>query len=469
MESKLIEHVVEEKLDRDRRITFDDAYRFLTQVMPSSPKEIFQQGKGIERSRYFLDTLDNPQDAFPAIHIAGTSGKGSTSHILTDLLAAHGMNVGTHTSPHVYNIRERCQINGKLCSKRQFTDNVELILPAIFQMTTSPYGRPTYFETTNAIAFTAFRDAAVNYGVIETGLGGLYDSTNTINREDKLAVITSLGFDHTEILGNTLADIAAQKAGILPRNGQSVVLLPQDTDAKHTIQRIAEERNTNITWVDPSWMTIHKADLSGSTFTYDDGSRQFEGMHLSLVGKHQVENATVAIKTFLVLADRDGIPVDSIKVQAALDSIKVPGRFEAIQAFDKTVLLDGAHNSQKLQALIDSFSDMELDCSTWVLALKKTKDVRAIMETLKPVVKHLVITQFFASQDGLPTHLTMPPEEIARSAHTAGIRDVHVLHDNLEALQVACGLAEADDPVVVSGSFYLIGELHSRLVNHGII
>jgi dihydrofolate synthase/folylpolyglutamate synthase len=467
MENISIEQRVSECLKNNKHIKFDEAYRFLTQVMPASPKEIFKHGEGIKRAKYFFDQLDNPQDAISPIHLAGTSGKGSTANIITSLLLGHGASTGTHTSPHIYDIRERCMINGQLCSKDIFTNSFESILPAVFDMTDTIYGRPTYFEATNAIAFTAFKDAQLDYAVIETGLGGQYDSTNTISRTDKLSVITSLGLDHTEILGNSLAEIATQKAGIFIPNGEVVVLRPDSQEALEAIKNVATERNVSVVWAEPNWVKLHHSDLNGSTFTYDDGVNRFENLHLSLIGQHQLENVAVGICAFLKIAVRDKIEVSRDLMNEALSNISMPARFEVANAFGKKLILDGAHNSQKLEAFIATMEKLKVKCPIWVLALKKTKDTESIIDVISPVVEHLVVTQFFASQDGPATHMKMQPEDIASVARRSSIKHVSVFEDNLEALQFACSVS-VDDPVVVSGSFYLIGELHDRLADLGI-
>jgi dihydrofolate synthase/folylpolyglutamate synthase len=468
MEKYGIEQEVEARLSEHEPINFDQAYQFLTQVLPAAGKEIFRGDKGIDRSKHFFQILGDPQEAFPSVHIAGTSGKGSVAYMLTALMKAHDQQVGTHTSPHIYDIRERCMIDSGLVSQEEFASTTESILPAVLSMRHGTYGLPTYFEATNAIAFRTFQKHAVDYGIIETGLGGLYDSTNNIRRQDKLAVITALGLDHTEVLGDSLDKIAFQKAGILPYGGQAIAFKPEDRAALATIEAVAKERETSLIFVSEKNYQIEQENPAGSVFTYLSDKLTIPGIHVSVPGEYQVQNAAVALRALEYLAERDGFEFDLGAVREALGHVVLPGRMERIHAFDRDVILDGAHNPQKLAALCESLQASGVDKATWVLALKKSKDVKEILETIKPHVERLIVTRFFNTQEGIAAQIPMEPNDIKTAAAAAGIESVEVYRDNIEALQVACQLP-GKQPVVVSGSFYLVSDLHERLKANGLL
>jgi dihydrofolate synthase / folylpolyglutamate synthase len=191
--------------------TFEDAKQFLFERLVDGEKKLFGREQGIKRTEAWLTELGNPEERYPSIHIAGTSGKGSTSYMVSSLLLAAGASTGTITSPHVYDVRERMLLNRNYLSEEDFTQRTRSIVESIARMEKSAFGRPTYFEVLVGMAHQCFAEHKIDYGVIETGIGGRFDSTNTIQREDKLAVITRLGLDHTEILGETLEKIAWQK------------------------------------------------------------------------------------------------------------------------------------------------------------------------------------------------------------------------------------------------------------------
>lgn len=467
MEKYGIEQEVETRVVEHKPIDFDQAYKFLTQVLPAAGKEVFRGEKGLDRSKHFFNILGNPQEAFPSVHIAGTSGKGSVAYMLTALMTAHDQRVGTHTSPHIYDIRERCLIDGSMISREEFAGTTESILPAILSMRHGSYGLPTYFETTNAIAFCTFQDHNVDYGIIETGLGGLYDSTNTIGRQDKLAVITALGLDHTEVLGDTIEKIAFQKAGILPYGGRAVVFKPENEAALTTILKVAEDRKTDISFVSEENYRIEEENAHGSMFTYISDNLTIPGIHVGTPGKYQVQNATVALKVLEVLAERDAFAFNVDAIRKALGDLVLPGRMERVRVFDRDVILDGAHNPQKLAALSESLQDSGVDEAVWVFALKKTKEVKEVLAVIKPHVQHLIVTRFFNTQEGAAGQIPMEPDDIKAAAIAAGIQSVEVYRDNIEALQVACKIPSQQP--VVAGSFHLVSDLHDRLKANGLI
>ncbi len=439
--------------------SYDEAIKFLL-ATPAAKKDLFRAGDGFERSRQFFAQLGNPQDEFQSVHIAGTSGKGTVAYMIESLLRRCGHTTGLTTSPHVYDIRERCIINGELISREDFAKAVKGLTDPSIKMKEGVYGQPTYYEMTSAIAWKTFADKKVDYGVIETGLGGLYDSTNTISRSDKLAIITKLGLDHTEILGNTIEKIAEQKAGILPIKGDAVVW-KSAPEALAVVQATATARSTKLTIVDESFFTVVDDNPSGMIIDYHDSVRRIEAIKLPAGGVYQAENAAVAIRSVLLLAERDGFTVSDQMISGAMANVIIPGRVERMRLYGREVIFDGAHNPQKMEAFLEVVRSLPHK-PIFVVGLKKTKEADEILRLLLPHADKIIVTEFFTNQESGLVNASYQASELAEIIRQQS-GDALVYSDSLSALIEACKLAQVEQTVVVTGSFYLLGELHDRL------
>src|SRR3954471_6263777 len=242
----------------------------------------------------------NPQDRFRAVHVAGTAGKGSVRTVVASLLRAHGFRVGTHLSPHVYCLLERFQLDGEPVPAELVDAALTRIRPAVEAVEQTGHGRPSFFEVTNAIAFGLFADR-VDDGIVETGLGGLLDSTNTISRADKLAVITPIGLDHQDVLGATLREIAAQKAGILPVGGRAVAARQRSAEVEDVLSAEAARRRCGLRWVDLGPPAVQAWTGPGGTELHLRGQ---PSLSLGLTGQHQAGNAHLALCAVEALAAR---------------------------------------------------------------------------------------------------------------------------------------------------------------------
>lgn len=456
---KDIQQIVASVMTTGATLTPAQAEQFIVDVPPRTESTIFRGDAGFRRSQAFLELLGNPQDDRPAVHIAGTSGKGSVVAMLAGLLQAHGKNIGSYSSPHVYTLRERWRHNGQLVGGEELAKEVATLYPGIIQLAKTEWGHPTYFEITTALAFLLCRTWQVDYAVIETGMGGLYDTTNAISRPDKLAIISELGLDHTHILGNTLGEIAGQKAGILPPGGNAIVLEPTDVSAAEVIAHTARERQTSVRYIRPANYQNVRVSSEGTFFDYHGDGLTLPNLQLGLMGAHQAKNASLALAALEFLAERDGFAIDESAVRKALQDTRLPGRFEQRNVHGHTAIFDGAHNPQKLGALAATLAAMYPGRQfTWLMAFGKTKDAQHSLERLAPLVTHLVVTRFFGNQDLTLSSKAGEPAEIAELARRAGISSVKIEPDSHAALKLAAAAA-GDMPLIVAGSFYLLGEL----------
>ena len=320
-------------------------------------------------------------------------------------------------------------------------------------------GRP-FFEVTNAIAFGLFADR-VDYGVIETGVGGLLDSTNTTSRADKLAVITPIGLDHQDLLGATVPEIAAQKAGVLPFGGRAVVARQGSPEVEDVLSAEAVRRSCALRWVDLGPPAVQTWTGPGGTELRLRGQPP---LSLGLTGRHQAGNAHLALRAVEALAARDGWSLDADAVWLGMRSATLPGRFERRLIAGRTAVLDGAHNPMKLAALVATLQEVHPGVRfPWVLAFKQDKDLDAALHVVAPAASVVVATEFCSAGGDHPAGASVPAELVAAAAADRGIATA-VEGNPVLAVRRAAEKADEAVPVVVSGSFHLLAAVHGATV-----
>lgn len=414
--------------------TIVEAEKVLLRYVPA----VKDLGKNLSVARVIpvMERLGDPQKKLKVVHIAGTSGKTSTCYYIASLLHVAGKKVGLTVSPHIDTITERIQINGKPISEELFCKYLEECIALINDLPE----QPSYFELLVALAYWIFYREGVDYAIIETGMGGLHDTTNVATNKDKVCVITDIGFDHMHILGSTIAEIAAQKAGIIQRDN-AIFMYQQSHDVMHAVRDRCE---------------LYDAEL------YAIQSNSKGPVQLP---EFQKRNWSLAKSVYDYIAKRDNFATHlTDKELAEASSTYIPARMDIINVASKTVVMDGAHNAQKCESFVSSFKGIfKRKKATVVLALKDGKEFNEVLDVLKPIVNELIITTFDTSQD-LPA-VSMPTEKLAAAAKAKGYQHVHSISSNNDALQAA--LLGANELVVVTGSFYLIAQLRkSRQLQH---
>ena len=334
-------------------MNFEEATEFLYKYIPSGIKYDNPQ-KGLDRARRFLELLGNPQNKLKNIHIAGTSGKGSTCFLMKTLLESLGFKVGMLTSPHVKDVTERIQV-GDAINKELFAETMTELADAMNKVPGI-----TFFEILTGMAFLIFEKEEVDYAVIETGLGGKYDATNTIDVE-KLSIITRIGLDHTKFLGDTVEKIAEQKAGII--TGKCI------TTKQETVEVFRKYCN-DLEVVEIPVCQYTKGKMR---FTFEK-----ENYVLGMIGKHQAENCSLALTALSYLSERDGFEIRKKKVKSALESSNFIGRFDRKKIHGNEIIFDIAHNEQKMSSLCETLQEIYPDEKfTFVLAFKDGKDYKS--------------------------------------------------------------------------------------------
>ncbi len=410
--------------------------QYLNSLVRQGSRQIFQGEKGLEKMKYYLSLLGSPQNKLKIIHVAGTAGKGSTCYLTSTLLATHGFKVGLHLSPHLTDVRERFQINNKIISKKEFIFYLNKIIPLIKKVEKSKYGVLSYFEVLVGLAFYIFYKKKVDYAVIETGLGGLYDATNVVDKKDKISVLTKIGYDHTEILGKTLEEITFQKAMIINEKSQ-VVVLNQPDKIKKIIKQVAEKKLATIFFVNKT------------------------RLDLSLLGDYQKENAGLALKTIELISQRDGFKISTKKIKKAFNEANFIGRFDIKKIKDKTVILDGAHNQPKMEAFTSSLKEKYPNQKFhFLIAFKKGKDYENMIRYIIPLSSKITVTSFFVDNQDL-IHLSEKPEVLVDKLIQMNFKNYQVIEQSKQALNQV--LKSKQDVIVITGSLYLLGEIYRIL------
>lgn len=402
---------------------------------------------GNERFLALLHRLGDPQERLRVIHIAGTKGKGSTTAMAANVLRAAGYTVGMYLSPYVYDVRERVQINGEMISRADFARWVSEIRPHVEALEATEHGATTEFELKTAVGLCHFAERAVDYAVLEVGLGGRLDATNVVTRP-LMTVITNIGLDHTELLGETLGEIAAEKAGIVKPGIPCVTGVPVGGEAWQVIARVCEERGAPLISVGPP-----EPAADGVTLTTP--RRTLAGVHLELRGAFQATNAAAALCALDSVAVNDLPPLTDEAVRRGLETAWVPGRLEQVRTHP-AVVVDVAHNELSALVLAEALRDQygaDRRRLTLVVGLSRHHDPAPFLAPLAALRPALLI----ATQ---PAFRPRPALDVAEAARRHGVSDIQTVETGIaDAVRSALSQAGPDDLVCVTGSFYTVGDV----------
>ncbi len=414
--------------------------------------QMFGVKLGLDNICTLLQSVDNPQDKCEIVHVAGTNGKGSVCAFLREILMQAGFRVGTYTSPHLHSFNERITINNQPISD---TDLVDLV-DELRQL--NPHLPATFFEFTTALALLYFAREGVDFVLLEVGMGGRLDATNVV--VPTVAVITPISYDHADYLGSSLAEIAAEKGGII-KEQVPVVIAPQPESAQQVLLDIAAQRNA-VTWCyGRDFSCCRHADRSvdpaGGLDVVTPGKR-WSGLQPGLLGSHQDINLSVALMALQCL-NTAAHPLTSTLVQQAVAQTVWPGRLEWWMATEPPVLLDGAHNVAGAAALAEYLRSNSYGKIRWVGGFKVDKDVAAILAELLPYT-----SKFYAVEP--PVEQPYPLDDLV-----AGVAAFGVELQSYSAVAVACKSAQqeclADEIVVVAGSLFLVAACREYLITLG--
>ncbi len=413
---------------------------------------------GLERMTVLMDFLGNPQDRMKVIHVAGTNGKGSVCRYLASILQENGYKTGLYTSPYIERFTERIEFDGREISEEDLVECADKVFRAVDRMIAAGYESPTEFELVTAMGFVYFAGKPLDILLLEVGLGGRGDSTNII-KEPLASVITSISYDHMEVLGDTLEKIAREKAGII-KPGCPVISNVGDVEASETIREIAEERGSSFYDVSRIEPRNVEESLDGYSFDIEGG---FNGpgtslrVNLSMIGHHQISNAICALSVIKTLSEKGIISCKAEKIQSGLKKGRQKGRLEILKR-DPWLIIDGAHNEAGVEALIRVIRNHFHGCRLLlIIGILADKEVGRILKSFSALPADIA-----ATEPDNPRKLSA--EQLCERVIRSG-RNCAALGD----WEKACDYVEKEmhnyDAVIISGSLYLIGKVRGRFTD----
>lgn len=407
---------------------------------------------GLDNIRKFCNALDNPQGNFRSIHIAGTNGKGSTSHMLAAALQESEYRVGLYTSPHLVDFRERIRINGKPISKQWVVDFVEKNKALIEEI------QPSFFEITVAMAFVAFSEEKVDFAVIETGLGGRLDSTNIVM--PILSIITNISYDHKDVLGDTLQEIAAEKAGIIKEN-VPVLIGEQIPETERVFFEHAMHKKSTIYYADAMWDLVRtRQDEHYQYFkAIHSGKREMHELYTDMQGNYQYHNIKNVLAAVEILIANQGIVIPFENTLRSFSKVKkstgLRGRWEILQQ-QPLVIADVGHNAAGVKEVLKQWNNVQANHKHIIIGFVKDKDVAEALAVFpKDAVYHFC-------NAGIPR--AMPAKELAAIAEQNGLSGT-TYESVAEATNGALAAMKEDDALLITGSFFIVGEAMISLEN----
>ncbi|WP_206662939.1 bifunctional folylpolyglutamate synthase/dihydrofolate synthase [Anaerobacillus alkaliphilus] len=421
------------------------SYKEACDVVFSAQK--FGISLGLDRMELMLEELGNPERQIPAIHLAGTNGKGSTLTYLAAIFTEAGYSVGTYTSPAINKLNDKIKVNGEEISDEDFANIIEEFQPVIENVSKTSFGPPTEFEILTAVAFKYFAVKKPDIVFIETGLGGRLDSTNVVF--PLVSIITTIGHDHMDLLGNTIAKVAAEKAGII-KEGVPVVSGCKQEEAVEVMRNRSQQLSSSLYQLDEDFQCIHQGDHFA--FKWED--MYLEDLKTGMIGKHQQENATLAMMAIQALKQEFSISEHAIRRGVA--NAKIANRIEIVHEHP-TIIFDGGHNLEGMEALSQTLSSNFQGKNIYILfCAMKDKDITAMLKPLIDLATEIILTKFDFER-------VMDPYQVYSNLP---LQNMKVVENSLEAYDQIKQKLHSNDVLVVTGSLYFLNHVRSEVVNN---
>ncbi len=442
-------------------LTYLQAVKYLYHFIPDRESLKYSGINGVLRTKFLLKLLDNPQEKIRVIHIAGTSGKGSTAYLTSILLKDHGFKVGLQVSPHLLDLRERLQINNALISKEDFCQILNEIIPSIEKAKETEWGKLTFFEILVCLTFYYFAKRKVDFAVMETGLGGIYDGTNVVENPSKIVILTRMGFDHQWILGNTLSAITEQKAGII-KGGNKVITLNQGESAMRIIEKkVSKERGElHVITKNKNYKNV-EVTFNSTTFDFGFEDLVLKNIELNLIGFYQAENCALALTVLYLLGKEYGFKLSETQIRKALRAAIFHGRFESFLIGGGRVIVDGAHNPQKMRALTATLNHLYPGIKlNFLIAFKKEKDYKNMLKYIVEKAQTITLSDFSLEGQDL-RHLSENPEKLKEILNQLKFYRYKIVKNNKRLIEDE--IISSKKPLIITGSLYFIASIYSVL------
>jgi dihydrofolate synthase/folylpolyglutamate synthase len=401
----------------------------------------------LRRVDELLSLLGDPHKKAGSVHITGTNGKGSVAIMIAYALTAAGYPTGLYTSPHLHSWRERIRVDGEMISEAELAKLVSELKPYVEEVNErATYGQLTTFEFLTGMAFAYFGKRGVKFQVLEVGMGGKFDATSVIT--PLVAILTTIGLDHTDVLGDTVAEIAAEKCGII-KPGSTVVISPQPPEAAEVIERTCAERGAKLITVgeDIKWQAL-ESGLGGQCFRVVGRRGEYE-LFLPVLGEHQRQNAATAVAALEVLAEK-GFEIPSDRIAEGFKKVEWPGRFQVLRR-NPPLVVDGAHNIDAARSLKKALKEyFDFEKAILVMGASGDKNIKGVIAELAPLFDRVIVTRSRHPR-------AMAPAPLAAEFARHGIK-ARIAEDVPAALSQALSLAGEKDLVCLAGSLFIVGE-----------
>jgi len=401
----------------------------------------------LRRVYEMLERIGNPHRKARALHVTGTNGKGSTAAMLSSVLTAAGFITGLYTSPHLITMRERFRVDGQMIEESEVAEVMSRLRPEIEAVNESgAYGKLTVFEILTGLCFAYFSDKDCHFQVMEVGMGGRFDATNVIQPE--ICCLTSISLDHTEVLGDTVTKIAAEKAGII-KPGCTVVSHPQTEEADKVIRETCREKGVDLIRVGKD-VTVHSLghDLDHQELEVKGRLNSYR-ISIPLLGQYQLDNTAAAVAGIEVLIEK-GVKISTESLLRGLAGVDFPGRMQIIHR-NPLVVVDGGHNPGAAQRLKEAVTEyFKPENSILIIGISNDKDIAGIVRELSPVFKQVIATR-------ADNPRATSPALLAAEFTKYGI-EAQVTENVFQALSKALAIAQGDDLVCATGSLFVVGE-----------
>jgi len=412
----------------------------------------------LERIAALVDILGSPQLTYPTIHVGGTNGKTTTARMIDSLLFEMGLRTGRFTSPHLESYLERISINGQSIDAKELIFSFNDLSPYLDLMDTKFENPISFFEAITALAFVAFAEHPIDVGVIEVGMGGQWDATNVVDAD--VSVVTPIGLDHMEYLGDTIAEIAATKAGIIKEQG-FVVLAQQSPEAAVELLRRAAEVGADVAREGLEYSIDSRAIAVGGQLISITGLRgHYDEIFLPLHGKHQASNAAAALIAVEAFFGEQDLDIDAVR--AGFANVTSPGRCEIIHR-DPTIILDAAHNPHGAKAIAETLqTEFTFDDVTGIVALMADKDALGILQELEPVMNQIIVTSNSSERSMSVADLTKLAIQVFGADRVFAADTLPAAIDKAIADSVR-PLSEESLAIVITGSVVTVGQARTAV------
>jgi dihydrofolate synthase / folylpolyglutamate synthase len=403
---------------------------------------------GLDTILAILNGLDNPQNKFMSIHIAGTNGKGSIASALSSIFNKAGYCVGLYTSPHLVKFNERIRIKGVPISDMDVLNAYEAVKDVY-----AGDREPTFFEYTTAMAFHEFARAKVDWAIVETGMGGRLDATNVLT--PRLSIVSNISLEHRQYLGNSIAEITAEKGGII-KQGIPVVTGVNQKEAVEVLKDIAQKQQAPLFRLGEHFRV--RKNKNSNTFSYVGINSVWDNMAAGLKGNHQIENAALTLASCEVLNRHDtNLNIEQIK--EGLIKTDWPGRMEVVSQ-NPYIILDGAHNLMAARKLAKFISESLIkDKTTLIIGILDDKPYKSMLKSLLPLCRRVILTKPFINR-------AMEPEIMHKFAKEF-VEDIKIIPSVKDAFSYAVESVSSDEAICVAGSLYVVGEVKQAIADKG--